>query len=145
MKISNFMRTSITVLRWIANIIIMIAIGVYAFIVTMPCTSCGNWDLFVVPVTLIAIPLLSLVIAINWPIIAGEALIAVGILMGWYLHTNNIWVIFLYAFPAFIAGIFFLITGIYLLVTGSGNSYKPHEPQDNKVDLELNPHEENAT
>jgi hypothetical protein len=144
MKISNIIATTVNILRWTANVIIMIAIGMYAFIVTMPCASCGNWDLFVVPVTLIAIPLLSMLIAIKWPIIAGEALISVGILMGWYLHTNSIWVIFLYAFPSFIAGIFFLIAGIYSFITGSDSRYKPREPQENKSDLELNTPEENV-
>lgn len=132
-----------SILRWAGNIIVIIAVGVYAFVVTMPCASCSNWDLFVVPVTLIAIPVLSLLIAIKWPIIAGEALLAIGMLMGWYLHANDIWVIFLYASPAFFAGLFFLISGIYSLLTESSHKYTTRKKQGTEPDFI--PGEENVS
>jgi len=96
------MNAAASYLRWIGYIVTIIAIGVYVFIVTMPCPSCGTWDLV--------------------PIIAGEALIAAGVLMGWDIFTNNIWVAMLYTVPFLFAGLAFLIAGVFLLITEPSSS-----------------------
>jgi len=116
------MNAAASYLRWIGYIVTIIAIGVYVFIVTMPCPSCGTWDLVILPIALVVVPILSLILAIKWPIIAGEALIAAGVLMGWDIFTNNIWVAMLYTVPFLFAGLAFLIAGVFLLITEPSSS-----------------------
>lgn len=108
------MNTVADVLKWIAYIICICAIGVYVFIVSMPCVSCGAWDYVVLPITTLVIPVVTLFFAYRWPIIAGEVLIAVALFIGWDIFATDFWAASLFSMPYLIAGFAFIVSGILL-------------------------------
>ena len=104
-------------LKWIGYIISLVAIAGYIFIVSMPCQSCGIWDYVVFPLAMLVIPIASLIVAYRWPLIAGQVLIAVAILIGWDIINFSFWAAALYTLPFLVAGLSFIIAGILLLIT----------------------------
>lgn len=110
------MNTAADILKWIGYIVGICAIGVYVFIVSMPCVSCGTWDYVVLPVATLVIPIASLIIAYRWPLIAGEILIAVALFTGWDILATDFWAASLFSLPYLIAGFAFLISGILTFI-----------------------------
>ena len=110
------MNTIASLFKWVGYVVGLAALGLYTFIVTMPCQSCGTWDYIVIPIALIAVPVVSLILAFKWPLIAGEALIAAGFFVGWDIINLNLWVAALYALPLLVAGFAFLLAGILSLI-----------------------------
>ena len=113
------MNTAAYFLKWIAYIVCILALGIYVFIVAMPCVSCGTWDYVVLPIAMLVIPVASLIIAYRWPLIAGEVLIAVALFIGWDIIPTNFWAASLYSLPFLVAGLAFLISGIISFIKQS--------------------------
>jgi len=86
----------------------------------MPCVSCGTWDYVVLPIAVLVIPIASLIVASKWPLIAGEVLIAVALFIGWDIIPTNFWAASLYSLPFLVAGLAFLISGIFTFLKQRG-------------------------
>ena len=110
------MNTAESLFKLIGYIVGLAAFGLHIWIVTMPCKSCGTWDYIVIPISLLVFPVVSLILALKWPLIAGEVLMAVGLFVGWDIINLNLWVAALYALPLLVAGFAFLVAGILSLI-----------------------------
>ena len=110
------MDTIACVLKWVGYIVGLCAIGVYIFIVSMPCQSCGTWDYVVFPIAMLVVPIASLIVAYRWPLIAGEVLIAVALLIGWDIVNFSFWAAALYTLPFLITGLAFVVSGILIYI-----------------------------
>jgi len=98
-------------LKWVGYGVGVAALGLDVLIVMMRRESDGDWDYFL-PITLVGIPVVSLVLASRWPLIAGLALIAAGLSVGVPIATINVWVGAFYGLPVLVAGLAFLVSSI---------------------------------
>ena len=107
-------------LIWAGYVIGVLALSWGILLSLRSTLSYGAWD-YVLPIVLVVIPAVSLLLASKWPYIAGVALISAALFMGVPLVTQDIWVAVFYVLPALIAGLAFLLSGIFFWIEESGS------------------------
>jgi len=110
----------IRVLLWVGYVVGIIALGMGIFVGLMR-TDGTVWD-YILPIAMVLIPLVGLILAYRWSFIVGVVLIGTGLFVGVPVITMNAWAAVFYALPPLVAGLAFLLVGIFSWVEEGGSS-----------------------